>query len=627
MAAFPLRLGRTARGAMVGSLCGLLSWAVALLPFFRGMEDWLQDAYFAYRGPRVSTAHVVVVGIDDATLRALDKPLASISPELGEVVTYLRARGATAIGLDLMIPETLDRYDVARGLDGKALGLAAGRAGNVVLPLMIGDAGQPVLPLHTWQTGAPLALVELSPDADHLVRRQQLAGLVGSRAYDQFALSLLNVSDLAGVDSRGTPHADFQAVPLDDRGRLRINFVGPPGTLPHLSFAQVLAAARRVGPPPVDQRGRPAEIDGAIVIVGATAHSLGDYHATPYANGTLLTFWQRRPRLMSGPEVQANLVATMVDGAYITTPWWLSSLPQVLVLGASLGWAFARMTLWQGFALAFAHHWLWKGIALFAFWYGNWRVETGVMLMTGVACYGATFAFRWMWLRKRMYGMVKGDVLARLMEDEASHPGLNGEEREVTVLFADIRGFTRYSHAHSAREVVELLNAYLEEVVPIVERHGGMVDKYIGDGVMALFGAPDDRPDHVERAVRAAVEMVERTHELRKKWVKHDFSDFRIGVGIQTGPALVGTVGSRRRLDYTAIGDTVNTAARIESANKEHRSEILIGARTYGALDSGMRRRLGCADMPASAMAHGLTGLVVYRVDVGDGRREDLPIG
>jgi adenylate cyclase len=159
----------------------------------------------------------------------------------------------------------------------------------------------------------------------------------------------------------------------------------------------------------------------------------------------------------------------------------------------------------------------------------------------------------------------------------------------------------------------------LGAMIPVVEDRGGMVDKYIGDGIMAIFNAPDEQPDHAERAVEAAVAMVRRARELGPVWAQHDFPGFRIGIGVATGPALVGMVGSRRRLDYTAIGETVNTAARIESANKELGSEVLIAARTRYAVDPAVLRRLGCAETSERATAPGIPeGLEVYRVDGRD---------
>jgi CHASE2 domain-containing sensor protein len=338
-------LGPSLRGVVIGALCGLSAWVVAQQPLLRGLEDWIQDAGFSWRGTRTSSTKVVVVGIDDATLAGLPRPLAALSPELAAVVTYLKGRGAAAVGLDFIIPETLDDYDIQNGLEGRELGRAAALAGNVVLPVLVGDDWRPLPPLETWQTGSPLALVEVTPDVDHIVRRQELAGTVAGRTYDHFALALLDVAGLAGTNRAGALHVDYRAVPLDANGRLRINFLGPPETVPELSFAGILEAARKGLPPPADRWGRSADLEGAVVIVGATSHSLGDYHATPYANGTLPIVLGTRPRLMSGAELHANIVATLADGAYITTPWWLAPLPWVLALGAALGWAFARLTL------------------------------------------------------------------------------------------------------------------------------------------------------------------------------------------------------------------------------------------------------------------------------------------
>ena len=621
---FLLLLRPTWRGALIGALCGLASWLIALHPFFRGLEEWCQDACFAYRGRRDSAARVILVGIDDATLAALPKPLTSISPELGEVVTYLRARGARAVGLDLMIPETPDGYDRDNNLGGSALGLAAGRADKVVLPIILGDSGDPVLPLSTWQTGSPLGFVDLSEDRDHIVRGQQLAARVDHKPYDQFALALLNAVGRAGTDNQGIPHVDYQTIPLDAEGRLRINFVGPPGTIPRLSFAEVWAAAKKSGPPPLDQRGRRVDLKDTIVVIGATTRSLGDYHATPYANGTWRVLWTPQPRLMSGPEVQANIVATLDDGAYITTPWWLATLPLVTGIGAALGAIFARLNLVHGAMVAAAHHLAWSAACLAAFCFGTWRVEMVAMLMTGPICYGATFALRWRWLR-RMFGTVKGEAIARVLENDPGHLLLRGEERIITVLFADIRGFTAYSHGHTPREIIALLNAYFGAVVPILEDQGGTIDKYIGDGVMVIFGAPGDQPDHAPRAVRAAVRMVTRVHEMKQEWDRLDCPNFRIGVGIQTGAAVVGTVGSPMRLDYTAHGDIVNAASRTESVNKDLGTEILIGARTLRALSAQDRSRLGCADQPDRVNVKGIPSpLELHRVVVpprpsGDG--------
>ncbi len=142
------------------------------------------------------------------------------------------------------------------------------------------------------------------------------------------------------------------------------------------------------------------------------------------------------------------------------------------------------------------------------------------MLMTGVLTYGATFALRWRRLRVGMFGIVKGGLLADRLEAGPNHPSLHPTERGISVLFADIRGFTGWSHGHTPTEVVALLNAYFEAIIPLAEAQGGTVDKYIGDGIMILFGVPGDTPDHAARALRAAVAIVARVHEMGPTWAR-----------------------------------------------------------------------------------------------------------
>src|SRR5262249_19210756 len=162
-----------------------------------------------------------------------------------------------------------------------------------------------------------------------------------------------------------------------------------------------------------------------------------------FANGSWQGFGASEPRLMAGPEVQANVLATLLDGAYITTPWWLSSLPQVILIGGLLGVAFSRMSLATGAIVAVVHHLGWKLICLAALGSGHWRVEMVAMLLTGALCYSATCAFRWRWLRA-MFGVVKGEAIARALEDDPEHLLLKGQQRDLTVLFSDIRDFTTF---------------------------------------------------------------------------------------------------------------------------------------------------------------------------------------
>src|SRR4051794_18456574 len=216
-----------------------------------------------------------------------------------------------------------------------------------------------------------------------------------------------------------------------------------------------------------------------------------------------------------------------------------------------------------------------------------------------------------------MMGVVKSEAVALALENDPHKLDPGGEEREVTVLFADIRNFTDFSEKHTAHEVVALLNAYFNAVVPLIEAEGGTIDKYMGDGIMVLFGAPATQPDHALRGVRAAVAMVRKVHELKGDWLKLGNPEMRIGVGVHTGKVVVGAIGSRRRLDYTAIGDTVNAASRIESENKPQGTDVLISAATYRTLPAGEAERLGCTTEPRRVHVKGKAEeLLLYPVVV-----------
>jgi adenylate cyclase len=611
------------RGPLLGLICAVSAWLLTRADIVRGVEDWMFDGCFSWRGKRPTRANIVIIGLDEPSLDALHKPAAYLSPELAEVVTYAHAQGATAIGVDVLVPDSMTN-DLEKSEDGNPWFMfeAINRAGNVVLPVaQLGD--EPTLPPKPWrlksidQQPTDLAFVNLSGDGDHFVRRQQLLAVApkvdegeSSRDYvPQFAYAVyLRAHGAPRIcDDEGRPLAESLPVPLEGNGTLRINFVGPPDTFDVISFQQALTAARAGQAIP--------RLQGAIVLIGATSHSLQDYHATPYSN--LYTRWlaSKTPNLMSGPELHANIIATLEDRAFIRTPWWLSPLPLLLIVGPLLGYAFSRLNLQWGFVLALAHHFAWKGLALAAFSLWNYRIHVVSMLLLGFLAYTVTFLLRWRRMRL-MFGLVKSEAVARALEADPRRLDPGGEEREITVFFADIRGFTAFSEKHPPREVVALLNTYFSQIVPLIERAGGTINSYMGDGIMVLFGAPASCPDPTLSAVRAACAIVRRIHQQRELWARLGKPDLRIGVGIHTGRAVVGAIGSRGRLDYTAIGDTVNTAARIESENKKAGTEILISSAAHEALPPAERTHLGIGQPIEVTVPGKDKPLLVYSIPV-----------
>ncbi|MGH7931901.1 MAG: adenylate/guanylate cyclase domain-containing protein [Candidatus Binataceae bacterium] len=186
-------------------------------------------------------------------------------------------------------------------------------------------------------------------------------------------------------------------------------------------------------------------------------------------------------------------------------------------------------------------------------------------------------------IKRAFSGYISRQVLDAIME-KGELPALKGERRRITVLFADIRGFTAIAEGMRPEEVVQLLSEFFDRMVEVILRHHGTIDKFLGDGMMVMFGAPLDDPYQEEHAVVAAVEMQTELRALCAKWETEGRRPIKMGIGINSGAAVVGNIGSEEHMEYTAIGDTVNLAARLETATKELGAEIIVSEQTYGAV-------------------------------------------
>lgn len=483
-------------GVILRLACALAAWLLSRPPLMRGIDEWLFDGCFHARGTRSTSAKIVLVGLDDESLEQLGKPAAFLSPELAEVVTFLKQQGAPAIGIDLIIPDSLEQSGAFDPfLEADKLGQAIYDADNVVLAkrlLQLHQDGQTrdvwLLPLTQWRFKSlterarptDLGFVNITEDRDHFFRRQQLVSREGDW---HFALALQAVASGRDLRWKGGLHIGGERVPLDDQQCLRVNFVGPPGSFTVLSFHDVLEAAR-------GRRPASTDVQGAIVIIGGTGRSQQDYYATPYGNRFFGRILNDDPGLMAGAELHAHIIATLADRAYLRTLPAPLSFALLLAAGALLGGLFRRVNLEGGVLLALAHHFGWLLLAFAAFRFLRLRIEMVSMLLLGVVLYGITFGLRWRRLRQ-MFGVVQSESIARSLEAGVTPLELRGDARVVTVLFADVRQFTSFAEKHSSQEVVALLNGYFDAIVPIIEEHGGTLNTYMGDGIMVIFGAPE----------------------------------------------------------------------------------------------------------------------------------------
>ncbi|MGH7278885.1 MAG: CHASE2 domain-containing protein, partial [Candidatus Rokuibacteriota bacterium] len=495
---------------------------------------------FEARGPRPPATPIVIVSIDEDSFDELDLPWPFPRALHGRLLDVVSEAGAVAIGLDIMFSEPS-----AHGpADDEALAGAVARAGTVVLAaaLTVTTEGfytkiDPNLPLPVIRRGAAgVAPVNLDVDADGYVRRAPLQHLVGDQPMSSFDARLHAMAAAAGIPARPLPETD----------EVLINYAGGRRTFPWVPYHRVVGG-----------EVSPEIFRGKVVLVGGTSPVLQDVYSTPFA----------RRRSMPGVEIHANALETLLRGTPIRhMPPWLGPLlagaavvatgalvARLRALRACLAVAVLLAALIGGSVVAFA-------------WLDTWFRTVTIAIALVVGYLGAvTESFiREQRTRRRLSQFFSPAVLNEVVRHKEGVV-LGTSRRMLTVLFADIRGFTSMSEKLGPEHVVEMLGEYLTEMTEVVFRHGGTVDKYVGDTIMALYNAPLDDPDHAANAVRTALELQERTLAIAARWESRLGTRIRNGVGINTGEAVVGTMGSRQRLEYTAIGDTVNLASRLEN--------------------------------------------------------------
>ena len=388
---------------------------------------------------------------------------------------------------------------------------------------------------RNWQGG----LVNFEADRDSLGRHYRL--------YDE-----------AGgwrIPYMGASIARFTGATLPPVERIRLNWHGrPPRTISYADLFNDLGAPEpEIGPTLTDR----------IVIIGATATGLNDMRPTPLTAQT------------EGVLVPTTALANLRAGD------WLRDLPSrwplagLLLLAITLG--FRRRLSPLGIGLGLAAATLAATAASHALLGAERHAPVGAALMIGWLAF-ALFTLQAQWLERRereatigIFGrFLDPRVVAGLVETGELVRDQKPLAREITLLFSDIRGFTTLSETRTPEQVVHLLNRYFSRQVDVIFRHGGTLDKFIGDAVMAFWNAPTDTPGHASRAVAAAIEMTQALDDFKRELAAggEGLGDFDIGIGLHTGPAVVGFLGSDSRMEYTAIGDTVNLASRIESATK-----------------------------------------------------------
>jgi adenylate cyclase len=402
-----------------------------------------------------------------------------------------------------------------------------------------------VLPQNLWRTGT----INFLADDDGVGRRYELRTRV--EGWDLPSLPARVAADL------GFPVPDADALVLAWRSGAE--------QLPRVSFSDLYEDFER------GTRKRPAdEFAGKIVVVGAGAAGLGDLRVTPLS--------YKQP----GHEILATAIENLKNRRTMryAPPWW-TAIGVALIVLVFLAFRRGLDARIIGGALALV------SVAVLAgsYWAAGNLVLAPMLtpLAAAWAFYAAAGLAEYLRARhERQAAMVQFSRFTNphVAQQLVEQGGIETGRREVTLLFSDIRGFTTLSETRSPEEVIALLNRYFTLQVDVVFNHGGSLDKFIGDCIMAMWGAPLDQPDHARRAVACALDMAD-TLQAFKRELGAEQSDFDVGIGLHSGPAVVGLMGSqKRRLEYTAIGDTVNLASRIEGLTKDAKRRILVSRDT-----------------------------------------------
>jgi adenylate cyclase len=542
------RLALMAAIAVLAAGSGVLAHEKSLL-------DWLElqsvDVRFGVRGTQPAPKGVAVVAVDAQTFSERPSDRWPFPRRLhGRAITILHKSGAKAIVYDVQFTEPSNNEDDGLLYD------AIYRAGNVVLGtseiakggktrILGGDAN-----VRAARARPASAQYDLDPN-----------GVIRRIPFETDGLKTMPVVAYERAFGHAPDRAGFQP------DGAWIDFAGPPRTIRTLSFSRLLAHDF-----PRDYfRGR-------IVVVGAAAPSLQDVHPTSTSGADE----------MSGPEVQASAIATLQEGIPLrAVPGWTDIALIVLLAllaplaGIRLGalWATAASllgigTFVVGAQLAFEDgHIVNVPYAIAAAVFSTIGV-VGIHYFTEVRERRRT--------RTAFARFVPAAVVDRVLEQAEDGLRLGGEEVLGTVLFSDIRGFTTFSESHHAGEVIDILNRYLTEMTDAIMGHGGTLIGYLGDGIIAIFGAPLEQADHADRAIAAAHEMLGPRMASFNAWLEERgvAEPFATGIGLNSGMFMAGNVGSQDRLEYTVIGDTVNTAARIEGLTKGSGHSLFVAEST-----------------------------------------------
>lgn len=542
---------------------------VSRVPAWQKVESIWFDMLTIMTAPGTNGLPVVIVGIDEPSFADLQQQWPWPRRYHARLVDALTRGGASVIAFDVLFADPSSRED-----DDDFAG-SIKQAGNVVL------AGDMVLqlrkqfemlmrvePLHLFrEAGSETGISSITPDKDMVVRT--IPGFMDSFWRVIIEKYRKQTGDMA--PGAGLPPE-----------KARVKYLGPDHAFTYVSYYQALDPESNL-PPDI--------FKNKIVLVGFDVKATTQ-PGTNRADAFASSFTRKTGWLTPGVEIQANFIANALTGRYITAltqPYVLlaTALALVLSLIGMAQWMPVKSSITVLLATGAPGVISWYLFRRHDIWF-----QSGIVVMAPVLLYiiqgGAGFMAerrQRIAIRKAFQHYVPPDVVAEMIR----HPELlklGGTRRRITIVFTDLKGFTTISESLAPEVVAKIMNDHFTEMTRIIHRHGGTVVQFIGDAIMAFWGAPLDDPEQAFNAVSAAVEMQGTMGLMRRQMISQGFPEIRMRIGIHSGEAIVGNMGSIDRFGYTALGDTVNLASRLEGVNKQYGSEILLSHATAQLLEN-----------------------------------------
>lgn len=563
--------------------------AAYLIALFSAVDDFIYDNLLIHE--KKAADNIIIVGIDERSINEIGTwPWPRFY--VADAIEKLAEHGASAIGVSILY----DTYSQDEESDFRLVA-AAEKTDRLVLSALADlsedtrsgfIAEDYILPFSELSKVAKTGFMNVEADRDGVMRKALTKISYGDTTINSLPYEVYQVyCKSIGIKPR-------EDIPLDDFGRFPIAYTAKPGNYINLSLWGI-----------INDEYNPLLFHDAIVLIGPYAQGLGTDYLTPL---------DRRVPVHS-VEINANILQNMLEGAFKReAPAW-AGLLIMATLGTLAVFFLSRFKPILA-AVAIMILVLFElAVTKLAYEQLDIILRPGHSILFLLVCYLAYLVLSILSAQHEKHHIqglfgrfVAPEVVKEIVEGNVSIE-LGGSVREVTVLFVDIRGFTAFSEAHPPEIVVTIVNRYLTLTSTAIQQYGGTIDKYIGDATMAVFNAPNDLPDHALCAARAAWAMKEGSAALHNEIMEEYGVDLQFGIGVNTGAAVIGNMGSDFRMDYTAIGDTVNTAARLEGSSLK--GQIILSDATYQAV----KDQVYVTDLGVLKVKNKKVGIQIYSLD------------